>query len=137
MSTETMTVAQEVAHTIRQQITPGVLMSLGAHEQQSGTVATVEGADPLPSYIFKARILPFNKNGERAEAPRAMTVIVSLNSSDLYDIYVAYNQRGDRFGLKPRVVHFEADDVDAESLANTMLALDYDGETVLNPRLAG
>lgn len=40
-------------------------------------------------------------------------------------------------GHLPSVIHFAATDVDADTLPRLMLALDYDGREVLNPRLAG
>lgn len=132
----TATTTRETARIIRDQIGGGSLMSLGAHDFRAGDVAVIPEAPALPSLIFNARILPFNSKGERTYSPRIMQVVVSLNANDYYDIHVSYNKRGDRYGTKPPVVHFEADDVDAESLSRVMLALDYDGETALNPRLA-
>ena len=84
----------------------------------------------LPSLIFQARILPFKKNGERAEAPRVMYVVVSLTPNDTYEITVSYYASHS----EPRADHFHATDVYAEDLSRTLLALDYDGDTVLNPR---
>lgn len=134
--TTTATEAREVAAIIRRQISGGVLMSLGARDFRHGNVAAVRGADPLPSLIFNATILPFTASGARGSAGRTMNVVVSLNARDLYDVLVTYNRRGDRYGTQGPVVHFEADDVDAESLTRVMLALDYDGPETLNPRYA-
>lgn len=136
MSTSTNTDTAMIANTIRTQITNGVLMSLGARDFRSGMVAPVRGTTPLPSLVFNATILPFTKTGIRAETARTMNVVVSLNGRDTYDVHVSYNQRGDRYGMQPPVVHFEADDVPVENLAQTMLALDYDGDETLNPRYA-
>lgn len=86
MSTATADSTREIANIIRQQITPGVLMSLGAHCIGSARMAHEQGGPMLPSLVFKALILPFNKNGERSERPRKMYVIVSLTPADTYEI---------------------------------------------------
>lgn len=129
-----MTDTAAIAHTFQRQITNGVLMSLGAHNFVHGNITATEDSTPLPSLAFNARILPMTKSGARGSAPRTMRVVVSLNGADLYDVHVSYRQRGDRYGLKPRVVHHEATDVYADELPRLLLALDYDGATVLNPR---
>lgn len=125
---------REVASTIRQQITGGVLMSLGARDFRHGAVAASKDSPALPSLIFNATILPMTKNGTRGTAPRTMQVIVSHNAMDYYDIRVTYPQRGDKYGLKDPVVHYEATDIDVSTLARLMLSLDYDGDTITNPR---
>lgn len=138
-ATENQTIAedflQETADTIRQQITGGVLMSLGARNFRAATIANAEGF-AQPGFVFDATILPMTKAGRRGTAPRTMTVTASLNAADYYDVKVTYPQRGDTYGLKAPVTHYEADDVDAFSLARLMLSLDYDGDTVTNPRYA-
>lgn len=134
MSTSTQIDTAEIASIIRQQITGGVLMSLGARDFRHGNIAPIKGAETLPSLIFNATILPMTKAGKRGTAPRTMQVTVSLNGNDYYDVRVTYNQRGDKYGLKAPIVHYEADDVDVSTLARLMLALDYDGDTVTNPR---
>lgn len=55
------------ADVIRQQITPGVLMSLGAHKLGHYTDDHDQHA-----LVFIARVLPFNASGERAHRPRIM-----------------------------------------------------------------
>lgn len=132
----TADITRETANIIRQQIETGVLMSLGARGFRHGNVAAVPGATPLPSLVFTATILPMTKNGTRGTAARTMTVTISHNAADYYDVHVTYPQRGDRYGIKPPTVHFEAEDVDASNLSRLLLALDYNGNTVLNPRLA-
>ena len=127
MSTET----REIASTIRQQITPGVLMSLGAHDIGAAHLAHKQGGPRLPSLVFRALILPFNKNGERSERARKMYVIVSLTPADTYEITVTYNSNAQGSG---RTDHYHATDVYAEDLSRIMLSLDYDGDTVTNPR---
>ena len=113
-----------VSNIIIQQIGNGVLMSLGAHKLGSLlNDGTIEGL------TFKARILPFNKSGARAVQPRIMQVMVTLNGLDYYDIRVIY-ARGQEI-----VTHYEAANIDAERLPRIMLALDFDGESALNPRL--
>lgn len=116
------TAFREVASTIRSQIGALTLMSLGATDLGSVNYG-------LGGLAFRARILPFNADGARSEQPRALRVLVTLNSADLYDVAVEYARRG------KTVTHARVEDIDARQLSRTMLALDYDGETVLNPRL--
>ena len=134
MSTSTQIDTREIANTIRQQITVGVLMSLGAHDIGAARMAHEQGGPMLPSLVFKALILPFNKNGERSERPRKMYVIVSLTPADTYKITVTYNANVGNGRGPDRTDHYHATDVYAEDLSRTLLALDYDGDTVLNPR---
>lgn len=121
-----------VTHTIRQQITAGVLFSLGAHNFHA--IHTPAGA---PALKFTARILPFNKNGQRGEAPRNMNVVVALNARDLYDITVTYDKTSrslHTYGQVTTTTHYQAENIDADALSRLMLSLDYDGPEVLNPR---
>ncbi|MDN5893942.1 MAG: hypothetical protein L0H93_07935, partial [Nocardioides sp.] len=122
-----------IAEDIRKQIGIGGFMTLGASALRHGLVAATQEATPLPSLIFNARILPFTKAGQRSDNARIMSVVVSLNGADYYDVKVTYNQRGDRYGTKPRVVHFETTDVDAFTIGRLMVALDFDGDTATNP----
>lgn len=131
--TENQTTSAHVAGIIQQQIGTGVFMRLGAHKLGHCMWAMAPETPPLPSLAFKARILPFTQSGTRSSAPRTMRVIVSLNGADLYDVRVEYAARGDRYGLKPAVVHYECDDLPADCLPRVMLALDFDGDTTLNP----
>jgi len=131
-----MSTAAAVAATIRQQIGFGILASLGARDFRHGNICATREATPLPSMLFNATILPMTKAG-RGTAARTMSVTISLNLHDYYDITVSHHQRGDRYGHLPSVIHFAATDVDADTLPRLMLALDYDGREVLNPRLAG
>lgn len=112
-----MTTAPATASIIRQQITPGVLMSLGAHKL--GCYTDERGQD---SFVFAARVLPFNPKGERLETPRIMRVMITLNVADLYDVRVQYKRRGQL------VTHFEAINVYADNLPVTLLAVDSDGD---------
>lgn len=110
--------AQEVASIINSQIQRGVLMSLGA----SGLIATIfEGMSAL---MFDARILPFNKNGERAARPAKMKVFVALGGDDTYTV-VAVNKGVD---------HARKTTVYADDLNAVLLALDFDGAEPFNPR---
>ena len=59
MSTSTQIDTREIANTIRQQITVGVLMSLGAHDIGAARMAHEQGGPMLPSLVFKALVLPF------------------------------------------------------------------------------
>ena len=105
------------ASIIRQQITPGVLMSLGAHKL--GHYTDEQGQQAL---VFLARVLPFNVNGQRAERPRLMRVMVTLNGADTYDIAVDY-RRGHK-----TVRHFYAQGIYADQLPHTLLAVDSDSD---------
>ena len=109
--------AQYVAETIRRQITPGVLMSLGAHKFGYYTHENESHA-----LVFLARVLPFKKDGERAAAPRNMRVIVTLNVADLYDIRVEYQRQG------KTVTHYSANGIYCDQLAGVMLRIDSDFE---------
>ncbi len=104
----------QIPNTIRQQITVGVFMSLGATDLMADRVHV-----PAPEYdalTFRARILP-----SKTARPRIMRVRVTLDPSDTYSIKVTYPKRGNRF---EEVVHFEADGVYCDQLARTLLALD-------------
>lgn len=118
------TVASEVATTIKRQITPGSLMAVGAHDFRN--TRTNEGS---PALIFKARILPMKADGTRASQPRIMHVLIAL-IADEYLVRVTYIKNG------KLVTHFERDRVYADQLPYLILALDFDGDTVLNPRYA-
>jgi hypothetical protein len=100
--------AQRVALTIKQQITLGVWMSLGAHEP--GFIREQRGG-----LTFKARLIVPGQT-----RVRIMRVTIVLTGRDTYDIEVGY--------MKARtfewVTRFEATDVYADSLARTLLALD-------------
>ena len=113
------------SRTIFSQILAPVKMSLGAHNFRFGAKGDL---------AFDARILPFTKAGKRAGQPRIMTVLVKLNSLDLYDIEVVYYRTSSRYGSAERVTHYEAT-IDVSDLNRTLLALDYDGDHVLNPRM--
>lgn len=110
--------AREIASTIKRQIGAGSLMALAAHD-----FIALDGG-----LRFIARILPFNKNGKRSTRAAKMLVEVKLNFMDLYDVRVVEVRN---FEL---VEHFTVQHVDAYSLPRLMLALDFDGDEVLNPR---
>lgn len=59
-----------------------------------------------------------------------MFVEVRLNAMDTYDVAVFYSIRGQK------TIHYRTDGIYADQLSRLMLALDYDGDVVLNPRLA-
>jgi len=113
-----------IATTIRQQIGLGSLMSLGMHQPAALTANSEE-----VGFTFLARILPFTKSGRRGASPRVMRVCITVNGSDLYDVEVTYIAR------RQSVTHYEAVNVGAERISTLILALDYDGDQVLNPRL--
>ena len=118
-----------VGTTIHRQINFGVMMALGAHDLRSLSATK----DHLGGLAFKARILPFTKSGHRGTAARVMDVTITLNGMDYYDIRVTYAPVGHRFD---RVEHANIKDVDVFALNHVLLALDYDGDTILNPRYA-
>lgn len=116
MNTITRNEARAIGLTIRSQINPLVLMSLGAHE-----LGFLSG-DQTPGLLFKARILPFRKDGTRSHAPRIMIVRITLNPMDLYDINVSYGNRGEV------VTHEEFEGIYAEDLNRVLLSLDSDDD---------
>lgn len=116
-----------VAGEIRRQIGPMAFMSLGATNLHSITA----NEDYNGGLYFEARILPFNKNGERSSRPRVMQVTVTLTYRDLYDIEVRYLKGGDI------VTHAELGDVYGDEIQHVMLALDSDTPEVFNPRYMG
>lgn len=103
-----------IPNTIRDQITVGVLMSLGATDLMADRTHV-----PAPAYdalTFRARILP-----SKTARPRIMRVKVTLDPCDTYSIKVTYPKRGDRF---TEVTHFEAEGVYCDQLASVLLKLD-------------
>lgn len=113
--------AHAIAQEIRRQIGPLVLMSLGASDFSYS-------AAERGTLIFKARILPFKANGERSERAAVMMVRVVLTAADTYTVSVVYRTRGE---LR---LHMQREGVYCDEISRLMLALDYDGEEVLNPR---
>ena len=122
MST-TYAALRDVGKVVHVQLDTKVLWSLGA----TGLQYSAKG---LGGIEFDARILPFKVNGERGSRARVMRVKVLLNSSDYYDVSVGY-PKGYEW-----VEHFSREDVGVESINFLLLALDWDGDEVLNPRLA-
>lgn len=108
----------EVASTIRAQVTPGVLMSLGAHRLGH----FVDPQSNRPGLAMKTRILPYKANGERSSRPRNMRTRIIHEASDTYRVVVDYENRGEV------VTHHEADGIHADQLAHHMLALDSDDD---------
>lgn len=112
-----MSTVTETANIIRQQITPGVLMSLGAHKLGSYTNAHEQHA-----LVFMARVLPFNLNGDRSQRPRNMRVIVTLKGCDTYDVAVDYRR------ARKIVRHFNATGIYADQLPGVLLTVDSDDD---------
>ncbi len=117
ITTETHSEAQYVAKMIREQVTPLVLMSLGAHK-----LGTYTHENETHALVFMARVLPFKKNGDRSEAPRDMRVMITLSVADTYDIRVEYQRQG------KTITHYCANGVYADQLAGVMLRIDSDFE---------
>lgn len=114
--------AKQTAQTIRSQIQVPIFWALGV--EAHSIMYTKEGG-----LTFLARILPFTKAGDRSTRPAKMRVTITHNAADLYDIEVTYDRpRGDL------ETHAKTTDVDASTLNNALLALDYDGDTPFNPR---
>lgn len=105
------------AEIIRQQITPGVLMSLGAHKVES--YIDQQGQVSL---IFMASVLPFTIDGIRSTRPREMHVVVTLEGDDTYTIQVVYTRQ------VYRILHFFASRVYADELALELVLIDSDGD---------
>ena len=110
--------AHAIGRVIRSQIATGALMALGASRITAGNLPA--GKYLLPGLRFTARILPYRTDGTRSQRPRLMTVDITLNGLDLYDIVVHYPT-----GLS-RTIHHEQHDIDVESLTPALLALDSD-----------
>lgn len=106
--------------TFRAAIGEGALMSVGAHQ-----VANVPGRYQLGGLVFLARILPMTKTG-RSEQPSIMGVLVSLTPADEIDIEVIRASNNQE--------HATILSVYIDQLDRLILALDYDGPEVLNPR---
>lgn len=115
--------AAEVAATIKRQIDRNVLASLGAHDFLS---TCMDGGSP--ALAFRARILRMKADGTRSTQVRNMHVLIWLTDRDDYGIRVSFIER---FQL---VKHYEASGIYADRLSRLLLALDFDGDTVLNPR---
>lgn len=105
--------------TFRAAIGNGSLWSVGAHG-----FANVPGAHQLGGLAFRARILPMTKTGRGATA-RTMGVLVSLTGIDDIDIEVRHADGTE---------HARITGVYLDQLARIILALDYDGPEVTNPR---
>ena len=123
MSAPTYSDLRIVGDNLHRQLDRKVMWSLGA----TGLQYSARGRGGVE---FDARILPFKVNGERGSRARVMRVKIVLNSSDYYDVSVGY-PKGYEW-----VEHFSREDVDAFALNHLLLALDWDGDEVLNPRLA-
>lgn len=106
--------------TFRAAIGEGALMSVGAHH-----VANVPGRHQLGGLAFLARILPMTKTG-RSERPSLMGVLVSLTPADEIDVEVIRARDGQE--------HTQLRGVYLDQLQRIILALDYDGPEVMNPR---
>ena len=113
--------ALAVANAAKAQIGIPGLMVVGASD------LAVIREDAL-GLTFRARIHPFTKTGKRAGQARVMRVSVVINGMDYWDVKV---QRSDG------EMHFIAEDVAANELQRLMLALDYDGQEVVNPKYWG
>jgi hypothetical protein len=103
----------QVPETIRQQITPGVFMSLGATDLMADRVHVK--APEYDTLTFRARILDKQHN------KRVMRVQVILDPSDTYSIKVTYPKRGNPLET---VVHYEVSDIYNDQLAEVLLRLD-------------
>lgn len=117
--------AEMIEHTMtgrqfRAAIGDRTLWSVGAHD-----IANVPGAHGLGGLVFRARILPMTKTG-RAEQARIMGVLVSLTPADEIDVEVKH--------ASDQTAHAHLRGVYIDQLQRIILALDYDGPEVLNPR---
>lgn len=110
-----------IPQTVYAQINKHVLMSLGMSDLSYFS----------DGIKFDARILPMTQNGRGTRA-RVMSVMVRLDASDTYTVQVSYFK-----GRYIRVTHFEESGIYADQLNHLLLALDYDGREVANPRYWG
>lgn len=111
----------QTANQFRLVIGNGVFWSLGAEK-----LMAVPGVHQLGALTFTARILPMKSDGTRAERPRLMAVMISLTGRDSIDIEVREFANGR--------THARIEDIYIDQLAQAILALDYNGDEVLNPR---
>ena len=84
---------------------------------------TVRGNEP--GLEFTGRILPFDKEGKRLRKAEKMKIRIILTPLDEYNITVT-RANGEEFLTLEGIYCFQ--------LAKIMMALDYDGDQVLNPR---
>ena len=106
------TAVQQVAQTIRNQISVGVLMALGAHKLHYTTV------DGDPALAFNVKVLPFNKQGKRLHTPRIMRLTIQLTAWDDYTITVSYDKQGET------IVHDRFEVVYFDDLNRVLLSID-------------
>lgn len=118
---ETREFYNQVAHQFRAAATVGGLMTLGARD-----LAVIPGRYQRGGLLFTASILPFRKDGTRGTAPRNMAVMISTTPLDEIEIEVRQ--------FANEKVHARLDGVYIDELRRALLALDYDGKAVLNPR---
>lgn len=105
----------------RQAIGAIVLTSLGATR-----LIAVPGRFDRGGLMFTARIRPMTRGGDRSATARSMAVLISVTPLDEIDIEVCEYARGTE--------HAKIEGVYIDELGRAVLALDYDGPEVLNPR---
>ena len=120
-----ITRAIHTADAILSQIEQGALWTLGAEPKR----ITIDD-DDRPVLAFSCRILPFKADGTRATRAVEMTLTITLDWTDEYILEVFYKRDGEK------VEHFKRDRVTCFDLSRLFLALDFDGDTALNPRYA-
>lgn len=102
-------------NTTRGQIGVFALMATGAHNFRAND----------ENLFFNVRVLAYKKDGTRGSSVRIMTVRITLEASDTYDVSVTYlTGRGATLSEK---THFEAEGVYADQLSKVIYALDSDG----------
>lgn len=126
MTTTHETLDWNIARTITHQATIGALMTLGATDLFAMTATDTRAGGAM----WNVRIIPMRKDGTRGTRPRVMKLRIELTHRDDYNITVDYINRG-----KP-VTHYTAEGVYCDQLAKILLALDWDGDEILNPRYA-
>lgn len=104
----------------RAAIGDGALWSVGAHD-----IASVPGAYQLGGLTFLARILPMTETG-RSDTAESMAVLVSLTPADEIDVEVRRIADGREHARIPGIY--------IDQIQRIILALDYDGPEVMNPR---
>lgn len=112
---------KQVADTIRQQIGFWNFAAVGARD-------FLYGSEERGSLSFHANILPFTKTGKRSGCARIMDVKIICTFSDTYTVTVTYKRAGEI------ITHYTASNIYADQIGRVILALDYDGEEVTNPR---
>lgn len=119
---------RDIATTITEQATTGALMTLGAYPLRPTNLYADDTR--RGGAMWNVRIMPMKKNGDRSSTVRKMELTIELTYADTYTVTAKYYNRG------KAVIHFQRDNVYWDQLEKLLVALDWDGDEILNPRYA-